>query len=313
MLIPFLVLKIIFVPGDSATIASAYLGVSSKDTVEVAKGTYFEHSVVYRRKHKVLTSGDYASNTIIDAQGLGGIWLGGYADNNNDTDCVYEDMTWLNGNYGWGGAGTISNSKDIVFRRMIFQQNQATTYGCLSFWYTNGARVENSLFINNLSVVEENGGVWQAHGSGNYYIINNTFAHISSPKPGSVIRNYNNIKIKAFNNIMWSCVSTVEVSGLSTDSLWNTNLDGTISTSVSISSQASYPMFVDSTKATQNLHLQATSPCINTGYNVGSLLSENKDLDKKVWKGVYDIGCYQYEKPATGGILIDVVNRRSKM
>ncbi len=93
---------VINVPGDQPTIQAGITAAVSGDTVLVAAGTYFESDVDFQGKDITVKSSAGAEATIVDAQGLGRVFL---FTSGEGPDAVLRGFTITNGKAPDGAAG----------------------------------------------------------------------------------------------------------------------------------------------------------------------------------------------------------------
>lgn len=114
----------ISVPGNEPTIQAGLDAASAGDTVSVACGTYYEHSIAMK-PGVYLTSGTGRSNCVtIDAQQQGRVFYCGATD--SPTSIVGFTIA---GGYTADGAGIFCSSSSLVVTACAFVENYAQGYG----------------------------------------------------------------------------------------------------------------------------------------------------------------------------------------
>lgn len=241
------------------TIQSAIDAAIGGDTVQVAAGTYYEHLSWFSK-----------SITLIGASPLLTVVDGGMSMYNVPNTAIVEGFTFTG-----GGGLYLFNSSPVVTNNMI-TGNSATWGGAIRVHVASGLWA--SPVISNNLIVGNNGGL----GGGVFVgdrssveIINNTFVSNSGNLGGAIYLgggNYHNI----VNNIMADNTSNlhggavfanalqsmIETTYINYNDLWN-NTYGQIGGGAE--DIVAEPMFVD--PAAGDYHLQADSPCIDSGDN----------------------------------------------
>ena len=200
-------------------------------------------------------------------------------------NCIVEDCQARD-----GGGIAIDNSGLAV--NCIVRNNLASNNGSNGFGggvrLLNGGEIRNCEITGNTSI-QYGGGVniWNA---GTVY--NCVIAKNSCPE-GTGIRTRNNSQI--FNTIIYYNTGganyTVNGGGYH---YYNCCSTPVIPAGYSTNCISANPMFVSMTPGSEDYHLQAGSPCINTGHNAG-WMATTLDLDgnTRIQDGTVDMGPYE--------------------
>ena len=189
-----------------------------------------------------------------------------------------------------GGGVAIDNS-GLVQNCKIFDNlasnNGANGYGG-GIRLLNGGTARNCEVTGNTSIQYGGGiNIWNAGTVYNCVIVNN------SCPDGAGIRTRNNSQI--YNTIIYyntgSANYTVNGSGYH---YYNCNSTPAIPGGYSTNCISALPMFVSIAPGSEDYHLQAGSPCINTGLNAGWMATVT-DLDgnTRIQEGTVDMGPYE--------------------
>ncbi len=205
-----------------------------------------------------------AAGDIDQEESGGGVWtgLGGVVSN-----CLFRG----NAAYNSGGAayyGTLNNC--------VLGGNQAMLGGG-----AYRSTLFNCLLTNNVA---------GAYGGGVYYgaLANCTIVANSAYRGGGVssatlnncILYYNNARTGSnYDYAAFNCCCTMPLPPLSTGS----------------GNFANEPLFID--QAAGNLHLQPSSPCINSGLNAFVLSMTDLDGNQRISGGTVDVGAYEFPTP----------------
>jgi hypothetical protein len=322
MILFFLLLRIIYVPADSATPQKGMNGLTTGDTVEMATGTYNIGDLYMPKNMQFTVRGEgIATDVILDAQGGNNVIDMRNTPGANGSDTLFiEDLTLYRGKASQGGGLLWYQQMKATVRRCIFKGDTASggSGGAIVFILpydqsNNPLIVENCWFDScYTSGGYDNGSVIGNYGGNVNYVYNSTFTNIKRGAYrgtiiGTLAPHQGSMTIKFKNNIIWNCGngdSLFEGSvSHAQDTCWNCDFDltGTLWTTTKNCLDDQDPLLT-------GYELGAGSPCIGTGYDVSGILTENKDIEGTTWTIPYSMGCYWHSIPTGGGQSKIVIN-----
>ena len=310
---------VINVPGDDTTIQAAIDYASSGDTVQVTAGTY-EELITLKDGVQVLGAG--ATVTTISGSGLGtvvtannvgpGTKLDGFTITGGGNAVPGGGMVIVNsspsvsnctfsGNHAYSGGGMLNDNSSPRITNCIFSGNTAHDGGGMENSDASAPTVVNCIFSGNIIEVYEGAGMYNIGApdeTSSPIVTNCTFSNNSggyamdNEKSSPILTNcifWGNPAGEIYNNV--GCSPTVNYSDVQMSS-------GTYSGSGNINAD---PKF--STPGS-GYHLQAGSPCIDTGTNSAlSLPSIDFDGQPRTMYGgvqgsssnpITDMGAYEF-------------------
>lgn len=264
------------------------------DTVLVAPGTYYEN-LDFLGKAIAVQSTDGALATIVDG-GLAGSCVsfvtgegpgsviqgftltngsgrpvsgsgeGGGVSCSASSPTILENRIIRNAPQRGGGIACRNGSSPLIARNLI-AYNTAPSAGGGIFLHTNCApRIENNLILRNRVASATGGGLYIGYSSAPVLEHNTIYAN-SALNAGAAFSFQSSAT--ATNCIVWGNTPNQL---LNVVNVTYSNVEGGIAGTGNVNAD---PLFVDG--ATDDLHLQAQSPCVNTGTNVVTLIDFEGD------------------------------------
>ena len=325
---------------DVSALSSALSTASNNgedDTINIAAGTYaFSTPLFYNAatgEGNLIVSGDSALTTILDG-GESSRLLEFSVSSGQGATITISNLTLQNGSDVTSGAMVVSLvDTNLTLDSCIFQNNHSTTSGPgAAYIYSHenqlsnvSCRVQNSIFINNLS--DGSDGSLLVHTAVSHLdLINNTFANNESTGSGHYasggglkLYDYSDSgAVSVINNIFWNNEGTYS-SGKDLDILahggavylYNNDFtdcedfDTHADTWLLIHGQGSYAQAGNITGdpvivSTSDAHLQSSSPCIDVGLIPAGLDLPVTDFegDNRILNGSVDIGADEYRSTA---------------
>jgi parallel beta-helix repeat protein len=317
------------------------IGAVAGSTVHVAAG-YYEENIILADGVQVLGAG--AGVTTIDGGGVGSVVTasgvgsttvldgftitGGYVPNGGGmynenssptvSNCIFRDNSagWGGGMYnaqsspmvssctfsnnsasnGGGGMYNYDNSSPTI-TNCIFSNNSATWGGGIQNRIDSSPTVTNCVFYNN-TATGWGGGMNNDESSPT--ITNCTFSNNSATIGGNGMSNGESSPTVT-NCIFWD--SGDEIAGDILTTVTYCDIQGGYSGEGNINAN---PMFID--PAVNDYHLKASSPCIDTGTNMGAptedIEGNSRPIDGNGIPGaVTDMGAYEYVPPGPPPIV----------
>jgi len=283
---------IIHVPADQPTIQAGIDAAVDGDTVLVADGIYTgEGNVNLDFKGKTITvkSEGGAENCVIDCENKPGT-RGFYFHNFEGPDSILDGFTIQNGNVSNGGGIYCYDSDPTIMNNIITGNSVSGQGGGIHCQYLAEVRIINNIIVGNSA--GQGGGISCQNASPT--MMNNTIVGNSAGEGGGLYGYYSGPKIT--NTIIWDnnpqqiylfhvtltvSYSDVEggqggIGGVPDDIFWENNIDAD-------------PLFVD--PGNDDYHLQAGSPCIDTGTPDGA---PPDDIEGNPRDEFPDMGAYEY-------------------
>tara|TARA_Y100000589_G_scaffold277150_1_gene271992 strand:- start:291 stop:1481 length:1191 start_codon:yes stop_codon:yes gene_type:complete len=153
---------VINVPQDYVLIQEAVDASSNGDIIKIAPGTYYEHQIETGNRSIAIvgaTNGNGSQATVIDANGLGSVFL---IEASLNTFLVLENLRIVNGD-SYDGGGVDSSKCNIHIVNCDISNNFANRGG--GIWSTYGSlHLEDCLLANNTST-DSGGGIRKNDGS----------------------------------------------------------------------------------------------------------------------------------------------------
>ena len=276
-----------FVPDDFSTIQAGIDGSVNGDTVIVRDGTYVEN-INFNGMAITLKSENGPTTTIIDGNQAGSVvtFTGGVG-----SDAVFEGFTVTNGATGLGG-GMFCESSSPTLENCTFTDNTANYGGGLYCWNNSFPTLDNCTFTNNTSVYY--GGGMFCQESSNPTLNNCTFTDNTASWDGGGMYFYIYCFPTLNNCILWNNYalrgSEIYSSTLSSVAVTYSDVKGGWTGTGNIDAD---PLFVDPVNG--DFHLQAGSPCIDTG-------DPNSPLDPDGTPA--DMGAFYFDQDQGGTISV---------
>ncbi|MBU1662841.1 MAG: hypothetical protein KKD28_15380, partial [Chloroflexi bacterium] len=236
-------------------------------------------------------------NDVIFFQNTAGRWGGGMLCGFQN-DPTLANVIFKENSAGWGGGGMYNASSSPHLTNVLFVNNEADLGGGVyNSTYSNPEFI-NVVFFDN-SAITSGGAVYNWASTGNSVIpvfVNSILWGNTSPEGPQIYNNINGTPILSYSDIQGSGGS-----GAGWDSLLGTDSGGNID---------SNPLFVS--PATADLHLQSSSPTIDSGMNTGcpatDLEGNSRPQDGNGDNlATCDMGAYEY--PDTTAPTIVTINR----
>ncbi len=301
----------------STSISAAVTVSVNGDVILVNDGTYVFSSTLTINKGITLKSINGSSAAIIDGNNSVKCLL------INNPNAVVEGFTVQNGYNpsGFGGGVNIVNGGLVKF--CTIKNNRARdgggvaidNSGYLENCYVtdnianngsgagygggvrllNGGEIRNCVITGNTSVRYGGGvNIWNAGKVKNCVIAKNT----APAGKGAGIRTRNNSYV--YNCIIYYNNGDNWVAGGGSYHFYNSCVNASIPAGKKTSTINSVPMFVDLTPGSENYRLQAGSPAIDAGVNIGWMASvPDLDGNTRIVNGTVDMGAYEYVSAPT--------------
>ena len=270
--------------------------------------TFTENSATSRDGGGVYSpSSTFTDNTFTGntASGRGG---GVYVSSSSST---FTDNTFTENSAQNGGGGVYSSSSS-TFTDNTFTGNTASGDGGGVYVSSSSSTFTDNTFTENSA--QNGGGVY---GGGSSSLINCTITGNTASSQGGGIAftlAKHEYAAKIYNNIIWNNTAPeaadVYIDNTGDDpffpapvELFNNDFDQSSSGTVIVK-----PFAIDSSNlnnvaplftGTNNFHLSASSPCVNTGDNAApSIPTTDKDGNPRISGGTVDMGAYEYNPSA---------------
>ena len=278
----------------------------------------------FKGTEKKLAERDWKNNpTIIDGGGTVSPFRNSLA---TSVSTVLDGLIVQNGinqagaNGNGNGGGAILNDGAVV-RNCIFRSNrtQNSKNGAAIHCHTGQLRIENSLFVDNVST--GNGGAIQVGGGVTATIVNCTLVgNLSSGPGGAFGLGTNGSNLNVYNSIAWhntgkgnfsSFGQNADINGGGTvvskysaiESVSTKFTDGDDTSHMPLSEEVN-PLFLEG-----SFELAEGSPCIDAGNaNLTSQLDYDLGMNRRLSGAQIDMGAYEFDKgePTVGNSVIHV-------